>query len=714
MGIRPQTVRRIATRSRRRALELSAGTRARESFAALPAKLGRTPVVLGVPATLGVAGLFLPNWFSIGAISRPSDGRSFLSTLWQVEGGTIALSLSLILVAFESIWRGRFRGSVRVFADEVLLLWAVSLAFTSLFVIGFTLIGWGTGAPGGWAATWCAILSALAFAAVPLVLVRTLLLMGPASAQKRRIDQIHAEVHDAVDAEAFERLAYGELKAAAERSPGLKLTPVLLWESSEGRAPIHSEKAGVVRDINIAALARVAKKRRTDDAASIVIGVRVGAYVPRGDDLGFITTRATRLDRWRVRRAFVVDTRNTRSRLYDVIAHVHEEAVRAIRDVQPWTYDDLSEVWVELLVGFPAAWRRYGHDFDETVAGEFGRFGLGPVDAVARNLFIEAQEATKSMPDIAAAAFKVPDIVVTRIVDLDASALLLRMLALYVELYTTAAEVDDPKLRKRLLHLVLELPAQYGRRVEHNFREYDLPIAERQRADRDLRIVFRTLMEQMKAVVDHDPADVERLATINSSWVEIFSGWHPEGDKHELWPGLPPDEEQLQREHNAKVDLVITQKDALESLRDAYRFALTYWALHQLRNSGDAAWLEVLRTLLPWLGPADRMAQEADDVTRIDLDRSIFLGWHSAPVQMGWAAPQAFIILTLVQHAADQIPPDLGRRNFLRDGMTVEIIAMLDSVEEDAALWELLGGEPDDLGARVEALRGAILASVAR
>jgi hypothetical protein len=65
----------------------------------------------------------------------------------------------------------------------------------------------------------------------------------------------------------------------------------------------------------------------------------------------------------------------------------------------------------------------------------------------------------------------------------------------------------------------------------------------------------------------------------------------------------------------------------------------------------------------------------------------------------------------LLQHAADQIPADVGRRSFLRHGMATEIEQILENVREDEGLWELLGGAPPDLPFRVEALRAAIHAS---
>jgi hypothetical protein len=142
--------------------------------------------------------------------------------------------------------------------------------------------------------------------------------------------------------------------------------------------------------------------------------------------------------------------------------------------VQPSTYDDIADLWVELLLALPQAWQRYGHPFDEALAGEFGRFGFGPVDAGAKNLYVEAREATKSMDDIAAEAFMLPDRVAMRSLEYDAPALLLRMLALYVELYPTAAEVDNGRIRERLLRLVFALPPQLGRSIGHEFQRVDL------------------------------------------------------------------------------------------------------------------------------------------------------------------------------------------------------------------------------------------------
>jgi hypothetical protein len=115
--------------------------------------------------------------------------------------------------------------------------------------------------------------------------------------------------------------------------------------------------------------------------------------------------------------------------------------------------------------------------------------------------------------------------------------------------------------------------------------------------------------------------------------------------------------------------------------------------------------------LAGWTGTTSGQAAQ---VVQIDLDDRMFLQWHDSPVQMGWAAPRAFIVLTLLQYGPDQIPADVGRQNFLRHGMATEIVQILDQVAAADPLWELLGGRPGDFAARVDALRGRRLGSVTR
>ena len=73
--------------------------------------VGHPAVDLAGSLVVGVGVLFIPLDIGFGAFADETSARDFLSTLWQVEGAAIALTLTLILVAFEAMWRGRFRGS---------------------------------------------------------------------------------------------------------------------------------------------------------------------------------------------------------------------------------------------------------------------------------------------------------------------------------------------------------------------------------------------------------------------------------------------------------------------------------------------------------------------------------------------------------------------------------------------------------------------------
>jgi hypothetical protein len=236
-------------------------------------------------------------------------------------------------------------------------------------------------------------------------------------------------------------------------------------------------------------------------------------------------------------------------------------------------------------------------------------------------------------------------------------------------------------------------------------------VDERERATKRLELVFRTIAELLKAIADHDPRDTGRISKVNSSWAEIFGGWQPAHDREEEWPNLPAEELARRQAHNAVIDVLVESKNELESLRDAYRFALAYWALHRLEQSEDRAWAEVVKLFVPWLGSVERLAAEADKVIEIDLETRLFLHWHQTNVQMGWAAPRAFVVFVLLQHAPDQIPADIGVPTFLAGTMSTEVEQMLDAVAGRDVLWQLLGGAPADLPARVEALRVMIQAT---
>jgi len=196
------------------------------------------------------------------------------------------------------------------------------------------------------------------------------------------------------------------------------------------------------------------------------------------------------------------------------MSHLHQEALQAIREVLPSTYDDVADLWVELLLALPQAWRRYGHPCDENLAGEFGRFGFGPVDQAAKSLYMEAREVHGRHRRRSVHASRSNRAAEPRLRRARAAAANAR---LFVELYPTAADVENGWLCDRLLDLIYALPPQLDRSIEYSVHKIDLPASEHERATARLKLIFRTIAELAKAIADRDPADSARVGKIRSA-----------------------------------------------------------------------------------------------------------------------------------------------------------------------------------------------------
>jgi hypothetical protein len=702
-----RTLARAAQARRRRELKVSRVDALVDVTRQLAGRLTGPFAAVFVSVTVGLIPIFFPIGFHFSIFDDTESARSYLSALWQVAAVTIALSLTLILVVFEAIFRARFRGSGRRLTEETRILYAVSAAFAALVVIGVVLLGYGHEAPAGWAATWATAFAALAFAAVPLLLIRTLAWMNPATPHEQRLAQIRAETYDAVDEEAFERLAYGVLKERTSAA-GIELDMFRMAPAFDQRVEVGAADAGIVRDIRLSRLERVARNLTKKQRGALAITTYLGQYVARSERVAVLPASASAREVRRVEKAFGIDTQTRISRLYGVIGHLHDEALRTIREVKPSEYDGIAELWAELLLALPRAWSRYGLIFDETVAGEMGRFGFGPTDAAARNLYAAAREARRSTPDLAAEAFMLPDRIATRALDLDAPALLVRMLALYTDLYSLAAETEDERLRERLLHLVLELPPQLGRRIEHDFRRLDLSDDERRRVERNLRIVFRTLAELMKAVMDHDPHDLGRISKVNSSWTDLFAGWQPEHDRPIDWgtAGETPEQRADREARTLAVDRLVISKGHLDDYRDAYRLMLAWWALYRLEQTADASWACIAETLSLYFGSVEQLAQATDEAIKVARDENVILHWHGGNISDDLALTRTFLILSLLRFEPAHFPDSLGECGFLRH-MRREVEDMLGAVASTEELWGRLS-RPSDLNERVETLRGLV------
>jgi hypothetical protein len=77
--------------------------------------LGEVGSVWIVPLAAGAAYAPIPG---LRTLSSASDAGQFLQVLWQVEAAALALSLAIVIFAFQAVYATRLRGSLRQFAEE--------------------------------------------------------------------------------------------------------------------------------------------------------------------------------------------------------------------------------------------------------------------------------------------------------------------------------------------------------------------------------------------------------------------------------------------------------------------------------------------------------------------------------------------------------------------------------------------------------------------
>jgi len=155
---------------------------------------------------LGLAGTFLfPSYLDvmpgcgervIGLTlfdSKP-EAAEFIRTLWQVEGAVLALSITVIVFAFQAIGSSRYGASLYEFAQDTKIFPVFYWGVVGLVVDGLVLLGIGKGAPAGGAGTWAVAVSFSSLPLVALVFSGTILALDPARLHDRRVRRLRQEV----------------------------------------------------------------------------------------------------------------------------------------------------------------------------------------------------------------------------------------------------------------------------------------------------------------------------------------------------------------------------------------------------------------------------------------------------------------------------------------------------------------------------------------
>jgi hypothetical protein len=274
--------------------------------------------------------------------------------LWQVEAAAFALSLAIVIFAFQAIYATRLRGSLRQFAEETYLFPIFYVGAASLGLDALVLLGAGSGAPRGWAATWAALWGAINLILLALLFVLTLRAVEPAAVRRGRIERGRREARAAAEEVIVERVAARILQSECNRV-GLVYSPLFPPKPSPGDVVVRPRRAGRVMDITLRPLRRVAKTAARFHASQPRLTAELGSAVDDSSTLMRVDPVALHIPATHLSRAFRIG-RVLRASLPESIEQLHEEALEAIAAGSPKRYRDVADAYREMLLGAEEAW----------------------------------------------------------------------------------------------------------------------------------------------------------------------------------------------------------------------------------------------------------------------------------------------------------------------------------------------------------------------
>lgn len=246
---------------------------------------------------VGLAGLYLVpievrfwRWrLRLDLFERPSEAAEFLRTLWQVEASVLALSIAVIIFAFQAVSASRHNIKLYEFAEDVHLFPIFYIGLVGLIVNGLVLLGFGNGAPRGGAALWAVVVSGSTFPLLAWLFTRTIRALDPDELHRGRLARIREEVDRAAEQEILERFAQAVLKQRCNEA-GIELRLFLAGSPPVGSIEIASPLSGHVRDINL----RKFKSLTEGGLSDVKLLVYVGAMVAEGQTIIVLPPSATK------------------------------------------------------------------------------------------------------------------------------------------------------------------------------------------------------------------------------------------------------------------------------------------------------------------------------------------------------------------------------------------------------------------------------------
>lgn len=702
----------------------------------------RGRAAVGLPALVWpVAVAFAGVWLQKGDVAatrllRPGPASSFLTAIWEVEAVALALSVAVIIFGLQFFFASRHSSIPGSWSDFVAgsgLFVVVGIGVASLLLPAFVLLGYGNGAPGGWAATWCSGVCVAGLAAIPVAFVLTIRSVHPRRLEHQRNERLRRIVDRTVERELFERVA-AHRQAELLDGNGMQNLSIRLPEVKAGLHLVRAEKSGVVRDLRLRQIEKLAGPVGTDQPRAALM-VRIGSLVSENSSLAVVPNRGDR-DVKRERRIVKVrPTTDPEDLLAAQVRSLHDDAVNAIREGRVASLERVAEGYRTLLLAAPLAWDRYEVRFTEGLASGIGPHELGWIELAERRIFEELRAVIRgSSEDIGQVMTSLIYGVAATAVPLGATALVTGMMQLLVAGYEVAtlgeqtrAAVSVARACKagvfELLHYYVIPQAQYegtGR----------LPWS----ASSDLLLKASEVAAQlMKAAATvGGPAEA---ADVDSRWNSQFALWRPDiATPNEAVIALRAlqqgDDDEYVVEGRAALDKASRDEGLLTELgdqRSTFRFELATWLLRRIRRSDGARTDDIemfqqtvryfsdVRELVAASGRAldatwsHRPGHLQQWVWQEVADASVGHGPVASPNVEG-DLMACFVVLLLMQTGPQSGPPPFPANEWLVTRLDAYCSA-LDALYSDPALLEEMG--LDRIDERVDRAFGALHGAVA-
>ena len=306
--------------------------------------------------------VFLPtHWHFRSFAGHPDRAGSFLQALWVVEGGTLAITLAVVIFVFEAISKTA-TSSLRQFAEEVGLYLVFYIGAVGVVLDGIVLLGGGQGAPNGWAATWATCWGGIDACALISLFIAVVRSLEPGALRGRRLHRARGEIEQETQRLIHRRIALTILSRLCAEQYVIDFTPVFALPPSATAITVFAGRAGQVTDIRLRRLRRLGHAAHELGLPQPRLRAQLGVAVAETTELLWAEPPALERVR-RARRIFVFGRRVPQQAFRTTLRRLRHEAMVAISDPISGDYRDVMDVYEELLLVPPRVWAQYGADF---------------------------------------------------------------------------------------------------------------------------------------------------------------------------------------------------------------------------------------------------------------------------------------------------------------------------------------------------------------